>query len=69
MAPRPSDLRVKLGLVPIGEEVEFRFRREGQTLSARAEVAPLPQAAVVDGQAVPELSGASVANLEPGMPH
>jgi len=64
----PADLRVKVGLVPIGEEVEFRFLREGRTLSASAQVAPPPQAAVVDGQAVPELAGASVANLEPGMP-
>jgi serine protease Do/serine protease DegQ len=64
----PADLRVKVGLVPIGEEVEFRFLREGRTLNAKAQVAPPPQAAVVDGQAVPELAGASVANLEPGMP-
>jgi serine protease Do/serine protease DegQ len=64
----PADLRVKVGLVPIGEEVEFRVLREGRTLTVRASVAPPQQAAVVDGRAVPELAGAAVANLEPGMP-
>jgi serine protease Do/serine protease DegQ len=64
----PADLRVKVGLVPIGETVEFRFMRGGRTLTARAQVAPPQQAASVDGQAVPELAGAQVANLEPGMP-
>jgi serine protease Do/serine protease DegQ len=64
----PADLRVKVGLVPVGAQVEFRYLREGRTLSARAQIAPPPQAAVVDGQAVPELAGAAVANLEPGMP-
>jgi serine protease Do/serine protease DegQ len=62
-----ADLRVKLGLVPIGEEVEMRFVREGRTMSARAQVAAL-QVATVDGQSVPELSGAAVANIERGMP-
>jgi serine protease Do/serine protease DegQ len=64
----PADLRVKVGLVPIGEEVEFRFLRDGRALTARAQVAPPQQPASVDGQAVPELAGAQVANLEPGMP-
>jgi len=62
-----ADLRVKLGLVPIGEEVEMRFVREGRTMSARAQVAAL-QVATVDGQSVPELTGAAVANIERGMP-
>ena len=62
-----SHLRVKLGLVPIGEEVEMRFVREGRTMSARAQVAAL-QVATVDGQSVPELMGAAVANIERGMP-
>ena len=62
-----ADLRVKIGLVPIGEEVELRFLRDGRTLTARAQVAQL-QVAAVDGQAVPELSGAAVANIERGMP-
>ena len=62
-----ADLRVKLGLAPVGEEVEMRFVREGRTMAARAQVAGL-QVAAVDGQAVPELAGAAVANIERGMP-
>jgi serine protease Do/serine protease DegQ len=62
-----ADLRVKIGLVPIGETVEFRVLREGRTLTLRAQVAQT-QVAAVDGQAVPELAGAAVANIEPGMP-
>jgi len=64
----PSDLRVKMGLVPVGEQVEFRVLREGRTVTLRAAVAPPQQAAAVDGRNVPELAGAAVANLEPGMP-
>jgi serine protease Do/serine protease DegQ len=62
-----ADLRVKIGLVPIGEEVELRSIREGRPINMRMQVAQ-PQAAAVDGQAVPELAGASVANIERGMP-
>jgi serine protease Do/serine protease DegQ len=64
----PADLRVKMGLVPIGEEVEFRLLREGRTLALKAQVAAPPPPAAVDGQAVPELAGAAVANIERGMP-
>lgn len=62
-----ADLRVKIGLVPIGEEVELRGIREGRPISVRVQVAQ-PQVAAVDGQAVPELAGAAVANIERGMP-
>jgi len=62
-----ADLRVKIGLLPIGEEVELRIVRAGRTMSVRAQIAPL-RVASVDGQAVPELAGAAVANIERGMP-
>jgi len=62
-----ADLRVKIGLVPIGEEVELRILREGRPMTLKAQVAQ-PQVATVDGQAVPELAGAAVANIERGMP-
>jgi Do/DeqQ family serine protease len=62
-----TDLRVKVGLVPVGEEVELRLLREGRQMSVKARVAQ-PQVAAVDGQAVPELAGAAVANIERGMP-
>jgi Do/DeqQ family serine protease len=62
-----ADLRVRAGLVPVGESVDFRVLREGRSLVVKAQVAPLQQSAV-DGQAVPELVGATVADIEPGTP-
>jgi len=62
-----ADLRVKVGLVAVGEEVELRLLREGRQMTVRARVAQ-PQVAAVDGQAIPELAGAAVANIERGMP-
>ncbi len=62
-----ADLRVRVGLVAVGETVEFRLMREGRQLTLKAQVAQ-PEQATVDGQAVPELAGASVANIERGMP-
>ncbi len=63
-----ADLRVKVGLLPVGEAVEMRVLREGRTITLKAQIAPPQQASAMDGQAVPELAGASVANLERGMP-
>jgi serine protease Do/serine protease DegQ len=63
-----ADLRNKVGLVPIGEEVELRYLREGRQQTTRARVGQPFTLAQVDGQAVPELSGASVTNIERGMP-
>ncbi|MCC6534966.1 MAG: DegQ family serine endoprotease [Burkholderiales bacterium] len=63
-----ADLRVRVGLVPVGESVELRVLRDGRTLALKAQVAAPQQAAAVDGQSVPELAGASVANIERGMP-
>jgi serine protease Do/serine protease DegQ len=62
-----ADLRVRAGLVPVGEAVEFRVLREGRALTLTARVAELQQSAV-DGQAVPELVGATVSDIEPGTP-
>jgi Do/DeqQ family serine protease len=63
-----ADLRVKVGLVPVGEVVEFQVMRGSARLVLSARVAAPEQAATVDGQAVPELVGASVADIVPGMP-
>jgi serine protease Do/serine protease DegQ len=60
-----ADLRVKIGLVPIGETVEFRVLREGRTLTLRAQVAQTQGLSTVrPRRSLP----AAVANIEPGMP-
>jgi len=63
-----SELRNRIGLVPVGEEVEMTVLRGGSQLRVRARVAELFQAIQVSGQAVPQLAGLKVADLQPGMP-
>jgi len=63
-----ADLRNRVGLVPIGEKVELEFRRGAATLKVSAVVGQPFAIAAVDAQAVPELAGAAVANIERGMP-
>jgi serine protease Do/serine protease DegQ len=63
-----SDLRNRVGLVPIGEEVELRVLRAGRPVVIRARVAEPFAVSTTVGEAVPQLEGARVANIEPGMP-
>jgi len=63
-----SDLRNRVGLVPIGEEVELRVLRAGKPVVIRARVAEPFAVSTTVGEAVPQLEGARVANIEPGMP-
>jgi Do/DeqQ family serine protease len=63
-----SELRNRVGLVPVGEEVELGLLREGRPLRVRARVGELYQVTQVTGKTIPQLAGARVANVEPGMP-
>jgi len=63
-----GDLRNKVGLVPIGESVEFQVLRGGRTMTIRAVVGEPPAVSGAVGQRVPVLAGATFANIEPGMP-
>jgi Do/DeqQ family serine protease len=63
-----SELRNRVGLIPVGEEVELNVLREGRPLRVRARVAELFVATAVAGEAVPQLAGAKVADVSPGMP-
>jgi len=63
-----SELRNRVGLVPIGEEVEMTVLRGGSQLRVRARVAELFQAIGVPGESVPQLAGLKVAEVQPGMP-
>ncbi|MGH8696226.1 MAG: Do family serine endopeptidase [Burkholderiales bacterium] len=63
-----SELRNRVGLVPVGEEVEMTVLRGGSRLRVRARIAELFQAISVSGQSVPQLAGLKVADLQPGMP-
>ena len=63
-----TDVRNRAGLTPIGEEIEMRVLRGGQTIQVRARVAEPFVATNLSGEAVPQLVGAKVSDIEPGMP-
>jgi Do/DeqQ family serine protease len=63
-----ADLRNRMGLIPVGEEVELRVQRAGRPLALRLRIAELFTMTEIPGEAVPQLSGVRVSNIEPGMP-
>jgi serine protease Do/serine protease DegQ len=63
-----ADLRNRMGLVPVGEDVELRVQRGAKTLSLRLRIAELFTMTEIPGEAVPQLAGVRVSNIEPGMP-
>jgi len=63
-----ADVRNRIGLTPIGEEVDLRVMRGGQTLQVRARIGELFSTTSLAGETIPQLAGAKIANIEPGMP-
>jgi Do/DeqQ family serine protease len=63
-----GDLRNRVGLVPVGEEVALQLLREGKPQHVKMQVAELFKATSIPGESVPQLGGARVANIERGMP-
>ena len=63
-----ADMRNRMGLVPVGEEVELRVQRDGRPLRLRLRIAELFTMTAIPGEAVPQLAGVRVSNIEPGMP-
>jgi serine protease Do/serine protease DegQ len=63
-----GELRNRVGLTPIGEEVDMTVLREGRQIKVRARVGELYQSTSVVGQDVPQLAGLKVADIQPGMP-
>ena len=63
-----AELRARLGLTPVGEEVELRVNRGGTMRSLRTRIAAPQEIGNGDGQAVPQLPGMRVVEIERGSP-
>jgi serine protease Do/serine protease DegQ len=63
-----SELRNRIGLVPVGDEVDMTVLRGGRQIKVRARVGEMFQAISVSGESVPQLAGLKVADVQPGMP-
>jgi serine protease Do/serine protease DegQ len=63
-----GELRNRVGLTPIGEEVDMTILREGRQIRVRARVGELFQSTSVVGESIPQLAGLKVADIQPGMP-
>jgi Do/DeqQ family serine protease len=63
-----GELRNRLGLTPVGEQVELQVQRGGATRSLRTRIAPPQEMAGGAGQAVPLLQGMTVVEIERGSP-
>ena len=63
-----AEMRARLGLTPVGEEIELRVLRGSESRVIRTRVAPPREASEGDARPVPELPGMSVVAIEPGSP-
>jgi serine protease Do/serine protease DegQ len=63
-----ADLRNRMGLTPIGEEVELRVQRGTRPLNLRLRIGELFTMTEIPGEAVPQLAGVRVSDIEQGMP-
>jgi serine protease Do/serine protease DegQ len=63
-----ADVRNRAGLTPVGEEIALGIERAGARIEVRARIDEPFAVTGNAGEAVPQLAGARVANIEPGMP-
>ena len=63
-----SELRARLGLTPVGEEIELQVQRGAETRGIRALIAPPQEAAGSEGRPLAQLPGISVVEIERGSP-
>ena len=63
-----AELRARLGLTPIGEQVELRVNRGGETRVLRAQIAAPREHTPGKGQEIAQLAGLQVVEIERGSP-
>lgn len=64
----PAELRARLGLTPVGDEVDMTIAREGGQQRIRTRIAPPQPASTGEMQAIPQLPGMRVVEIERGSP-
>jgi Do/DeqQ family serine protease len=64
----PAEFRTRLGLTPVGDEVELRVQRGTDTRVLRVRIAEPQQIGGGEGQALPQLPGMRVVEIERGSP-
>ncbi len=62
------DLRNRLGLTPVGEDIELTVFRDGRQLTIKTQIAAPQGLTAVDSQVVPQLAGLKIANLDRSNP-
>ncbi len=63
-----AELRARLALTPIGEDVELKIARAGEQRTIRVRIAAVQQVSGGEGQLVPQLPGLRVVEIERGSP-
>jgi Do/DeqQ family serine protease len=63
-----AELRARLGLTPVGDEIELRVNRSGAARTLRTRVAAPQEVTGGKGQPVPQLPGMKVVEIERGSP-
>ena len=63
-----ADVRNRIGLVPVSEQVEFKYLRDGATKTAKVKVERPFEVLGASGESIPQLAGAAVSNIVRGMP-
>ncbi|MGH8740917.1 MAG: trypsin-like peptidase domain-containing protein, partial [Burkholderiales bacterium] len=59
-----AELRARLGVMPVGETVELRLQRASESRTLKARIGEIAGAAAAGGQAVQELAGASLQEVQ-----
>jgi serine protease Do/serine protease DegQ len=63
-----AELRARLGLTPVGEEIELRVLRAAKASVVRTRIAAPQELPNAGGQAIPQFPGMSVVEIERGSP-
>ena len=63
-----AELRARLGLTPIGEQVELRVNRGGEARMLRVQIAAPQEHTPGQGQEIPQLAGLQAVEIERGSP-